>query len=155
MVLQQSVDVMWNEDTGSIAGLQNYSASLNLKLSEAAGTKLDGTKTPNWIDRESAVGISPGTGKDCTLNQVNAAEATANDATLVGCISSNTPGDACWTAFSAHATLVQRQLWLFIDRERVSEAVFAYSLPTVVWRKLTTTNPPLLVRYGPILTDRL
>ena len=72
MVLQQSVDVIWNEDTGPLAGLQNYSASLNLKLSEAAGTKPDGNKTPNWIDRLSAVGISPGTGTDCTLNQVNA-----------------------------------------------------------------------------------
>ena len=140
MVLQQSVDVMWNEDTGPLAGLKNYSASLNLKLSEAAGTKPDGTKTPNWIDRESSVGISAGTGTDCTFNQVNAAEATANDATLVGCISTITPDDACWKAFSAHATLVQSQLWLFIDRQRVSEAAFVYSLPTIVWRHFSTVS---------------
>ena len=38
LMLHQHVDVIWNEDTGPLAGHRNYSASLSLKISEAAGT---------------------------------------------------------------------------------------------------------------------
>ena len=38
LVLHQSVDVIWNEETGSLAGQREESASLSLKLSEAAGS---------------------------------------------------------------------------------------------------------------------
>jgi hypothetical protein len=135
MVLQQHVDAMWNEDTGSLGGQRNYSASLMLKLAEAAGTKPDGSKTPNWLDRSWT-----NTKTDCTFGQVNTAEATANDGVMVGCISSLAPADGCWSGFAAHANFVQKQLWLFTDRQRVSEAVIAYSLPTVVWRHFSTIS---------------
>eukprot|EP01052_Picozoa_sp_SAG31_P045143 SAG31_NODE_8135_length_1514_cov_1.730035_2_plen_367_part_01 len=170
LVLHQSVDVIWNEDTGSLAGQRNYSASLSLKISEAAGTKPDGSTTPNWIDRFSGANLT----LDCTYNAVVAAEATANDGVLAGDISAIVPGDACWLAWSgkkslsrflcpllekygtfiarwnaliekvstcvAHATLVQGHTWLFTDRRRASEAVIVYSLPTVVWRHFSTVS---------------
>ena len=135
MVLQQAVDVMWNEDTGSLGGHRNYSASLMLKLSEAAGTKPDGGRTPNWVDR-----TWQSTKTDCTFGQVITAEATANDGVMTGCIGGLVPGDVCWAAFSKHAAFVQGQLWLFVDRQRVSEAAIAYSLPTVVWRHFSTVS---------------
>eukprot|EP01050_Picozoa_sp_SAG11_P016920 SAG11_NODE_2369_length_3447_cov_1.747611_1_plen_1057_part_00 len=100
MVLQQHVDAMWNEDTSSLGGQHNYSVSLMLKLSEAAGTKPDGSKTPNWRPELDD------TKTDCTFGQVNTAEATANDGVMVGCISSLAPADACWSVFAAPANFV-------------------------------------------------
>ena len=136
LMLHQHVDVIWNEDTGPLAGHRNYSASLSLKISEAAGTKPDGSGTPNWVDRFTGANVSA----DCTLNAVAAAEATSNDAVLAGDISAIAPGDECWQAWAAHASFVQQQIWLFTDRTRVSEAALAYSLPTVVWRHFSTIS---------------
>ena len=137
LALSPASDLIWNEVTGATVGARNCSASLHIRVADAA-SGYNNTK-PKWFTGTPSADAAPAVLK--RMLQTVIAEGLVFGAVHSTPLDAMTPdGDYQWDAVQELATFASENRVLFTDRTRLADVAVAYCFACVSWRHFSTLS---------------